>query len=381
MRRSVACRWSCLAQALVLGCRSASPAPASRAKDEPPPPASAAERTAPAAGGDAAAALEKELQRSKLRLPPRGEHVPRLAFGRGVVGRLGEDVLEVFDQERLELLASVPLQAPRALLGMADGALLAVGGAGLIRWEAGQRPSGLLPRPVLLPGSELFADAQQPDAFWVLDRHGAPPRLSRYRVGAGDVSAIALPEQTLELAAEPGGAFGVTREGVWLYLTPPRASRFAPSGAKLPGLQLDPSAPPTWALPSRRLDQSTWLDSGGQLTRALVAPTFKRLATARVVGYPHAAEVGDEGRLLAVVVVSGDGPRFELQLFDAELAPLGRAQLPGDAPDGSDDWVKRVTRNQEVAVAPRAGRVAVGGPDRLAIFDAQAQAILSINYR
>jgi hypothetical protein len=76
--------------------------------------------------------------------------------------------------------------------------------------------------------------------------------------------------------------------------------------------------------------------------------------------------------------VTGEGPRFELQLLDGELSQLGRVVLPAEAPTGTDDWVKVVTANQRVAVAPREPRVAVGGPERVTIYDARATPIFSI---
>jgi len=53
--------------------------------------------------------------------------------------------------------------------------------------------------------------------------------------------------------------------------------------------------------------------------------------------------------------------------------------LPGDPPTGAEDWLKVVTENQSVAVAPREPRVAVGGPARVTIFDARGKQIFSIS--
>jgi hypothetical protein len=94
-------------------------------------------------------------------------------------------------------------------------------------------------------------------------------------------------------------------------------------------------------------------------------------------GAPLTADVGDEGRLLAVVVVAGEGPRFELCLYDAELEPLARVALPADAPTGTEDWVKVVTANQAVAVSANERLVAVGGPDRLLVFDGEGRKLFS----
>jgi hypothetical protein len=55
--------------------------------------------------------------------------------------------------------------------------------------------------------------------------------------------------------------------------------------------------------------------------------------------------------------------------------------LPGDAPTGTDDWVKVVTENQAVAVAEHLSRVAVGGPARVTVFDGRAKQLFSIPSR
>jgi hypothetical protein len=256
----------------------------------------------------------------------------------------------------------------------------------MLHWERDKKRARALPKPVLLPGVSLYADAQQADVLWAFDGEspgGAsarPATLCRYRLKP-ESAAVLLPEQTVELSAPSGGVFGVTREGVWLYATPGQVERFSPGGLRLPHLTSSERSLPTWIVPARRLDQSLWLDEGGQVLRALVSPTYKRLSSARLGGPTVDVAVGDEGRLVAVVLVTGPGPRFELSLLDQDLTPLGRAPLPLDAPTGADDWVKVVTENVAVTVAPREARVGVGGPERMAIFDAHGRQLFSIPSR
>ena len=329
----------------------------------------------------AALPLEQALQASKLGVPARRDHQPRLAFGKGVFAQLTAQELRVFDAQSFEPLATEPLEGPRALLTLADGALLAVGTQNMLRWERGKKHPTLLARPMLLPGADVYADSQAADLVWVLDAVGtpaSPPSLSSFRLFKSE-GLVALAEQTIELVSARGGIFGVTREGVWLYVTRGHAERFSPGGLRLQGLVLsERGAQPTFVLPARRLDQSFWVDEAGQVSRVLVSPTFKRLAATALAGTAFSADVGDAGRLLAVTVVTGAGPRFELQLFNNELKPLARVPLPGESPTGTEDWVKAVTENQNVVVAAGAPRVAVGGPARFAIFDARGTRIFSI---
>jgi hypothetical protein len=331
-------------------------------------------------------AFEKALRSRKLSLPPLREHVPQLAFGKGAIGQLTKDALRVFDTGDFQLLADVPLESPRAVVALADGALLAIGAKSVSRWERDKRHPTTLPRPMLLPGTQIYADAQQPDALWMFDNQrrksvaagGATLQLYRLLPGA---EAVPLPEQSIELGTPAGGTFGVTREGVWLYVTPGHGERLGPGGARLSKLSLGDAEVPTWVLPARRLDQSLWVTENGQVSRVLVSPSYKQLGTAKLDGRVVAVDVGDEGRLLAAVLVTEAGPRFELALLDQELASRGRVALPMEEPTADDDWVKTVTENQQVAVAARAGLVAVGGPRRLTIFDASGKPVFSIPSR
>ena len=356
------------------------PSPVSSTLEAPPPKLRDA-----APVSSEALAFEKSVQAKKLSLPARRIHSPQLAFGKGVLGQLGADALRVYDAADFRLLASEPLEGPRALLALADGSLLAIGAHHMLRWERDKKHAASLPRPVLLPGSQLYADAQRPDRLWVFDAEGGVgdshrPELLSYLLKPGPRD-LPLPEQSIELRSPRGGVFGVTREGTWLYVTAGLAERFSPGGLRLSGLTLSEPVSPTWLLPARRLDQSLWLDDSGRTSRAMVSPTYKLLTSVQLPGKTLDADVGDEGRLLAALVVTGEGPRFELLLLDPELGQLGRVVLPSDPPTGDDEWVKAVMENQTLAVAGRQPRVAVGGPSRLTIFDGIGRLIFSIPSR
>jgi hypothetical protein len=148
----------------------------------------------------------------------------------------------------------------------------------------------------------------------------------------------------------------------------------------LPGLTLPEAEPPTRVLPARRLDQAIFVEETGELSRALVVPPFKRLGKpARFAANPYSVAVADEGRLIAATVVTGPGPRFELELLDDELRSLARVQLPSEPPTGDDDWLRVVTANQFVAASASRPLVAVGGPSRVALFNARGERIFISN--
>jgi hypothetical protein len=387
---------------LLLGCVPLAALPACKeqgAEPLPAPPASADrsalaslalghehdhERARPVSS--ALVALEKTLQQDKLAVPARSSHAPQLAFGKGALGRLTRDALEVYDSADFRLLATEPLESPRAVVALADGSLLALGVQRMLRWERDKKAAARLSKPVLLPEAQLYPDAQQADLLWIFDGQGQggtsarPPTLSSYRLTPDD-SSLRLPEQTIELTSPRGGVFGVTREGVWLYCTPRHVERLSPGGLRLPGFALEQARLPTWVAPARRLDQSLWLDETGRAARVLVSPSFKLLSSVQLRGLAVDFSVGDEGRLAAVVVVSAPGPRFELLLLDHALAQQAEVVLPADAPTGADDWVKVVTENQNVVVAAKGGQVAVGGPARVTIFDAGGKQLFSIPSR
>lgn len=292
--------------------------------------------------------------------------------------------LRVLDSSSGELLLRKPLEGARLLVPLVDGALLAVGAKSMLRVDPHSKKVTPFGKPVLLPGAELYPDAVAADRIWVFDvlKLGdgrSRPILSSIVLEPARLGVL-LAERSVELELAPGGLLGRTREGVFIYLGKGGAERFGPGGARLPKLSL-PSLPGlVWALPARRLDQC-FLFERRRVLRALVSPTFKQLAAVELAGTLLTAAVGDEGRLLAAVVVTGAGPRFELQLFDADLAQLARVVLPSEAPTGEANWVKTVTENQGVTVAPRDGLVAVGGPGRLQVLDAAGKSLFSIPSR
>jgi hypothetical protein len=328
-------------------------------------------------------AFERTLQAQKLRPPARRVHEPQLAFGKGAFGQLTRDGFAVYDSGDFRLLTSQALESPRALVALADGSLLAIGARTMLRWERDKKRPTALPRPILLPGTQLYADAQQHDLLWTFDgesRGGtdrAPATLRSYRLKPAEAQLL-LPEQTVDLSSPRAGVFGVSREGVWLYATRGHVERYSPGGLRLPGFDCPNESPPTWIVPARRLDQSLWLEEQGSASRVLLGAGCKRLSSVSLGGALVDVAGGDEGRLLALVLVTGPGPRFELSLLNQDLEPLGRGTLPSDPPTGGDDWVKVVTENQTVVVAPREPRVAVGGPLRVSIFDARGASLFSI---
>lgn len=358
------------------------PAPEQAAKVAPSAPTSSSLWT-PRPLSSEVLAVERAIQARKLTLEPEPRREPRLAFGKGVLGQLTTDELRVHDAESGKLLLAKPVVGPRLLVALADGTLLAVGSQNMLRVDAATKKVTPLSKPVLLPGAELFADAINPDRIWVFDvlsggqGSQVKPTLAAVALDPARIG-ISLPEYRVELELPAGGVLGRTREGVWLYATGRGVERFGPGGARLSKLALPELAELLWLLPMRRLDQCFVVERR-RVSRALVTPSFRQLAgSAELAGTPLSAAVGDEGRLLAVVVVAGEGPRFELQLFDAELKELGRVPLPGDAPTGGPDWVKVVTQNQGVVVAPGAARVAVGGPGRVLVLDGQGKQVFSI---
>src|SRR6185295_2559959 len=108
--------------------------------------------------------------------------------------------------------------------------------------------------------------------LWVFDAGGrvgdANPgaRLQQYRVQPGP-EPLLMPEQTIELTSPRGGVLGVTREAVWLYVTPGHCERLSPGGLRLSALSSSEPVLPDWILPTQRLDQSLWLEPNGRVAR------------------------------------------------------------------------------------------------------------------
>jgi predicted small lipoprotein YifL len=323
-----------------------------------------------AADASAAASALTELRKSKLELSPRHAAAEQLAFGRGRLAQLATDQLVVRDTAKFAELARISLPAPRRVVELADGGLLAVGGDAVVRLEPRAKDPERYGRIPLFPESLVLADRRDARRIWVL--HGFGSLLYRYGVG-GDAGALETLE-FLDLQGFDQGAFAALKDGSFLYTAGDKLRRFF-HGGKRWELAL-PEGGRVWRLlTTRRIDQ-VWIGrEGGTLELAEISAGGLRIVRAMKIG--SAFDVASNDHELAVVEVeSGEGARrWKLAVYDPSGKRRFEAALPGDpTPGAGEDWVGIVTRDKTLALSTYAPLVAVGGPGALSVWNTKSGA-------
>ena len=344
---------------------------------EEPPPAPSSRPSAfgkpswlsePADGGRPRIALDPATRR-KMKLGLRREPASDVAFGKGRLGVLTDDSLIVRDVTRFSEALRLPLAAPRALVGLADGSLFAIGGGRSLRLLPHDTKPLAVPRIILFPESSLFGDRRAPDRVWVL------PALGKTLFGydaIGGPGPLLVATEWIDLDGYDRRSFASVRDGSFIYSTPSGPTQFYGKGKKEVlsaasagmdhGFRLMPASRPdtVWVVAEKR----------ARLFRIL-AGKFVRLKDIALGAEPYDAVA--EGELLAVLELlqPDDAPwTFALEVFDVGGGRRCNVSLPADETWG-EDWVARMVQNRGLAMSADPPLVAVGGPTHLDVFSAR----------
>jgi hypothetical protein len=323
-----------------------------------------------AADASAAASAVTELRASKLELAPRQTPSERLAFGKGRLAQLGAETLSVRETGGFSEVLRIALPAPRRVVELANGGLLAVGADAVVRLEPRAKEPERYGRIPLFPDSFVLGDRRDARRVWVLHAFGS--MLYRYGVG-GDAGAIETLE-FLDLEGFDRRAFLALKDGSFLYTAGDKLRRFFVGGKRW-DLAL-PEGSAVWRLlTTRRIDQIWLARDGGKLELAEISARGVRVVRALEVG--HAFDVASNDQELAVVEVeSGDGPRrWKLCVYDDSGKRRFEAPLaPDPALGAGEDWVRIVTRDKTLALSTHAPLVAVGGQGALSVWNTKTGA-------
>ncbi|MEB2312854.1 MAG: hypothetical protein OZ921_09620 [Sorangiineae bacterium] len=367
---------------VLAACERASP------PDEPPrraaalpagsAPASAAELAAllgDAAAADGGGRLEAErtvtaLRERGLRVPPRRVAAERLAFSGARLAQLAADALVLRDAKSGAELARLPVDAPRSVVASIDGGFIVAAESAVYRLDPKAKALARLPRVTLFPESALFADRREPSAFWVL--HTIDPTLYRYDVPDGAVPALLAPADFVSLPGYAGGAFAALADGSFAYATSRGLERVFPKGKERDYGASEGGAVVWRLLAARRQDQVWAILADGRAELVDLSGPRQRVVRRLALGSTpfDVASSDDTLAVVRVVEAAGAPRRWHLDVYDASGEKRLEAPLPPDPPiSAGDDWVRRVTSDRSVVLAPKATEVAVGGPGSLALWD------------
>lgn len=315
--------------------------------------------------------VQKEIARireRKLLLAPRRVPEQRIQFGRSRLGQLTDRALVVRDAKDFHERAKVTIADPRRLIVLADRSFLALGATASYRLRPGKKHADTLPRVTLFPSSVAIADRADSNRLWVL--HGFDETLYQYQLEKTIGSMMGMGD-FIELKGFNHEALGALKDGSFLYTTKNGFTRFYAKG-KPHELAALPGKGKVWRLlTTKRLDR-VWVARGnGELVLAQLGATLHVVRTIKLS--PMLFDIASNDSYLAALRVEqadGGARSWQLVVYDADGKQRLAATLPPEAtPPPGEDWVRAVTRNRSVSLAPHAPLVAVGGPGALWVWN------------
>jgi hypothetical protein len=284
-----------------------------------------------------------------------------LAFGQHLLGVLRSERVHVYSLPDAALLVDEPLVAPRAIVAIAGGSLVASARKAALRFDPGAKRAVRLPPIPSLPSTLLLPERRDSSFVWALETRGGV--LLRQRLVLDPTRSF---DQNVTLEGYEGGAIAVMRDGAMLYRAPGGVRRALPeSRSRLLATRFD-----AWRLlPGRRVDQVWAIAPDGSVELWFVGDRLvvqKRFAAGAP---PYDAAANSD--YLALVVLDEPGNarrRFRLLVFTNEGERVLERELEPGAPEVGEDWAVRAGENRHVALSEDEPLLAVGGPGSLALF-------------
>lgn len=326
---------------------------------------------------DAAAEAKKlvaELRSAKLDVAPRRVPTQRLAFGKDRLAQLTESELVLRDTKDMKELARLPVTGPRRVVTLADGSVLVAAQADVWHVPKDPKKAERYARVPLFPDSLLLGDRREKRRLWV--HHGLDPTLFPYELGeAGRVETLDL----IELREADQKGIALLKDGSYVYTAGAKLERFFPGGKRW-SLGLPPGAEIWRVLTTRRLDEIWLARSDGKLVLAQLSDSA--LTVKKTLELPGSFDIATNDTEVALLSLESrpadkaaapdaglPARAWRLLVLDADGKELFSAELPLDAAGASEDWVRELTKNRGVALAPSQPLVAVGGPSFLGVWN------------
>lgn len=328
-----------------------------------------------------AAAATAETLRSvheqKLELAPLADLALRLAFGPDRLLQAAGDKVILRDLKQGDALVDTPLEGARALAQGSDGALFALGARGGLRFAPRSNAHTSFPHVTFFPGAGLFPDLEDPSRFYVYA--SGDPELYRYAFASEAGAFLPIDEQIPMAGCQ--AVVALLRDGAFVCRTPRGLARYAPHGSHVEFKLPQGFGEPFRLLAAKRLDELFSVDATGLVVHfRLSAGTagLSELARFRLPTPPFAA--ASNGDSLAFVLVSepeADQPRrWSLLVTDFTGQSRFDAQLAAHSAPAGEDWVAAITQDKNLALSDFAPLVAVGGAERVQVWDYAAQRAL-----
>jgi hypothetical protein len=309
-----------------------------------------------------------ELRAQRLELAPRNVPAERLAFGRGRIGQLTREALVVRDTGDFRTLVELPIEAPRRLVSLADGSLLAAGRDRVLRLAKDATRPEEHSRITLFPDSVILADARDARRFWVA--HPGDRTLYLYQLHENTERSTLPFEQLLAVDGCDDRGLTTLGDGSFACTTASEVRHFWPEGKRI-DLALPAGNGSVWRLlPKNRIDQVWVAREKGRLELYQLGAQAAPLRTLDLPDQP--IDMAAQGKSVAVVSVAharGEARRWSVVVLDEQGQTRMRAQVPGAENVATDDWVAELLVDRSVVLARDETLVAVGGPSSLTVWE------------
>ncbi|HTA92704.1 MAG TPA: hypothetical protein VK745_24165 [Polyangiaceae bacterium] len=313
----------------------------------------------------AQALVEVRDQKAEI-LAPR-EETQCLAFGKGRLAQASTDKVVFRDTSTGAVVSEADLGAVRALTHGVDGSLTALGLSGGVRLEPHATKPKSFPHVVFFPGAALFPDLEDPSHFYVY--YGAEQQLFHYAFAAEAGSFLPIEDRFPLQGCLAGPA--LTRDGAFLCTTADGIERRAPRGREARFKLPSAVSSALRLIPAKRLDEVFSVSATGEVVHLRLQSPVTVLGRFQLPGQPFAAVGNDEA--LAFVLVSrpvpGSARHWTLFVTDLEGHERFKAELPSQSAPVSEDWLKVVLGDKNLAISELEPLVATGGADSVTVWD------------
>ncbi|MEP7050505.1 MAG: hypothetical protein ABJB12_09145 [Pseudomonadota bacterium] len=322
-------------------------------------------KESPAASAIAEALRSVHEQRLPI-MAPRAQPA-RLALGAGRLLQAAVNKVVVRDAKSGEVIVEAPLDAVSALGQGSDGSLFALALSGGVRFLPRQNTAKPFPHVTFFPGSELFPDLQDPTHFFVHLPNDA--QLYRYSFEAEGGAVLPI-DAEFDI---PGctSSVNLLRDGAFVCSTGSSIVRKAPHGLKTEFKLPLGVAEPLRLLPAKRLDEVYAVSRSGEVAHLRLAAGTPLLARFQLPAPPFAA-LGN-GQVLAFVLVTPPEPseprHWKLLITDLDGEPRFQTELPERSAAADENWLEGVVSDKNLAISWTGPEVAVGGAERVQLWD------------
>lgn len=333
---------------------------------------------APAAGVSASASQNRpavarapkalgELRRGKLRLPPLRHPSQSIGFWDRRLFQLEPDQVRVYETTSFSSVVH-NIKTPRALALDPQQGVSVVGREGLFSLSRGQTPFFHYAAVTFLPGSQIFPDLLEKDHVWVY--HENAPALYRYHLVPGVKPMLPLVEE-LSLPASDGVAFLQLKDGTFAYTARDKVVHVSEHGS-VRQFSVEVKSPIVRLAKAPRVDRLWALCEDHDLVLLQFDDHLREVKALKLGREPLDIAVG--GPMLAAVfeTVRPKQRQFEIVVYDAELREVLRAIRVPQIDFRSPDWAERLSNNHGLALSEQGALLALGGPERLAVWDVRS---------